>query len=491
MSRISEDLFRLPELKEISKQEKRVVTLPNIDLLKGEQRQVFDSCMNDFIGKQVTMASLKGFAGTGKTFLVSMIVEYLLATIKQDYKIAMTAPTNKAVKVLNNTGQFHNPNLEYKTIHSLLGLKEVITPFGEQKFVQEKTEDATVGEYNLVIVDEASMLADELFNYLVPYTMSSGVQLIFVGDPAQIPPIGQDESLPFNSKCVKDNLILEWQLDTIQRQAEGNPIIATTMRIRNALNRPNVLPTRETEYDPETMDGVYFLNGSDRDIYYKLIETYFNSANFKSDADFMKIIAWTNKTVGIFNTIARGMIYGNGTDKVPKLCIGEKLIANKPIQADVAGLQVTRFQNNDDFEVLEFEVKRAGKIGDFYFDYYEVKVEGMTVNGLKRETIRIVHEDSENDYNQVIKTLAEVAKAQRRGSYEAASKWKEFYRFKEIFADVSYNYAITGHKSQGSTYDNVLIIEDDIDKNRKVTERNRIKYTTFSRPVNKLIVLKS
>ena len=79
--------------------------------------------------------------------------------------------------------------------------------------------------------------------------------------------------------------------------------------------------------------------------------------------------------------------------------------------------------------------------------------------------------------------------AEKRGSYKAAKRWKDFYAFKEFFADVSYAYALTVHKSQGSTFSNVFVVDPDIDQNKKVIEKNRIKYVAYSRPSSKLFIL--
>jgi ATP-dependent exoDNAse (exonuclease V) alpha subunit len=56
--------------------------------------------------------------------------------------------------------------------------------------------------------------------------------------------------------------------------------------------------------------------------------------------------------------------------------------------------------------------------------------------------------------------------------------------------NVMHNYAITAHKAQGSTYENVILIEEDLDRNKKIVERNRIKYTAYTRAKNKLFILK-
>jgi ATP-dependent exoDNAse (exonuclease V) alpha subunit len=72
----------------------------------------------------------------------------------------------------------------------------------------------------------------------------------------------------------------------------------------------------------------------------------------------------------------------------------------------------------------------------------------------------------------------------------ADKSWIKYYEFMRRYADVIYGYSITCHKSQGSTYTNAFVLEDDIDMNLNVVERNRIKYTAYTRASKKLYVLK-
>jgi ATP-dependent exoDNAse (exonuclease V) alpha subunit len=66
--------------------------------------------------------------------------------------------------------------------------------------------------------------------------------------------------------------------------------------------------------------------------------------------------------------------------------------------------------------------------------------------------------------------------------------WKDFYEAKKWSANLGYNYAITAHKAQGSSYENVLILENDLNLNSNIVERNRIKYTSYTRASNKLFI---
>ena len=70
------------------------------------------------------------------------------------------------------------------------------------------------------------------------------------------------------------------------------------------------------------------------------------------------------------------------------------------------------------------------------------------------------------------------------------SAWVTYFNILKWNAEVGYNYAITAHKSQGSTYTHVILIEEDMEGNKRTVERNRIKYTAYSRPTNKLFILR-
>jgi superfamily I DNA/RNA helicase len=134
------------------------------------------------------------------------------------------------------------------------------------------------------------------------------------------------------------------------------------------------------------------------------------------------------------------------------------------------------------------------------FNFYICRVEiyrpeamDCDKNGNVTRTIQIIHEDSEETYQKFVDRLKTVA----FNAYSKKSAWREYYAFQDNFAQVRYNYALTVHKSQGSTYENCIVLLNDLNKNRKVIggkdikaeERNRIKYVAVSRAKKKLLVI--
>lgn len=419
---------------------KRDVLTPDISLLSAEQKKSFDSILKFISDESKGLYLLKGYAGTGKTFTISMLIEYLLSK-RMVNAIAMTAPTNKAVKVMYDMAKYKDNRIDYRTIHSLLGLKEQIDGYGQQKFVQLYGEDCSIQSYGLVIIDEVSQLSDELFNLLLKYVKPRGVKIIFVGDPAQIPPVNCLDCIPLSKEGQDKYNIGVSELNTIQRQSEGNPIIVTSMKIRNALGRDNVLPLKVSEVS-EQGEGVFYLSyGVDKDAVKTILKRYYCSEQFKQNMSFAKIVAWTNKTVDTLNEQVRMMIYGKD---IPKVVVGERLIANKPI-VDMDSPDPTKpilFTTNDEFEVVSIKIDTRMYMQSV-LKFYILEVEYAGTYSKVRKYIKIIHEDSEGNYMAILDILKEKATSQKKGTWEAAGAWKEFFRFQDNFADVNYAYAIT------------------------------------------------
>jgi exodeoxyribonuclease-5 len=105
---------------------------------------------------------------------------------------------------------------------------------------------------------------------------------------------------------------------------------------------------------------------------------------------------------------------------------------------------------------------------------------------IEKTSIEILHEDSQIEFGKIA-NLLKLKAIEKKGRDRS---WLDYYDFLRNFADVSFAYAITAHKSQGSTYNTTFVIEDDIDENYNVVERNRIKYTAYTRSSKKVYVLK-
>ena len=464
---------------------------PIVDLstLNKDQSQAFEILRNFIYDKSDdSIFVLKGWAGTGKTYCVSILVRYVLDVIYPDknwYKIAVTGPTNKSVRVIKKSTGIKNPRVSFQTVHRLLGLTEKITQDGQQEFVNKGDFVPQIQKTKLLIIDEVSMLNDELFYEILRYR--DKVKIICMGDPAQIPPVGKPDCIPFREEFYDTFGIKTVDLKKIMRQKGDNPIIDTSVVIRNNLENPYIDTGKETLLNSKG-EGIEFLNlnsGETRDNFTGILSKYFNSERFKDDPEYAKIIAWRNKTVETMNNLVRKVIYGDESLE-SKILIGEKLIANNPI----IEMNQILFNTNDEFTVEDFKIKteRVKIEGEeAVLKYYETGVSFLDDEDKKVVYyIDILHENSESYFNVLANKLKKIA-IEKKGKDKS---WIKYYDFLRRFADVSYSYSITAHKSQGSTYDTAFVLEDDIDVNINIVERNRIKYTAYTRSSKKLYVVK-
>ena len=438
--------------------------------LNDDQKDVLTK-LKDFVNKESNPYwLLEGCAGSGKTTTVTEFVKYLVNHTMIN-KIAMAAPTHKAVKVMKKMAPFElKKHLAFLTLHSLLGLKHSITADGKEIYVKDKYSASKILEFDLIIVDEASMIADELFSELDKQNYR-GVKVLFVGDRNQINPINHIHSIPMLDEMREKHKIGRCELTKIVRQAEGNPIIQMSQRVLNGQFKFRIGVDHIIGNS-----GVTMLDSGDTNTFVDLLKGYFCTEKFDKDSDYCRLIAWRNVSVAYFNTIIRKLKYG---PKVDKIVIGEKLIVKKPIKNfEDDDDDDAMFHTNEDLNVLEIKLGTKALYGGQY-KYYDVLVAGDECTN----NIHILHEDSTALYDATLKKLADEAKNEKVAK---ALKWKKYYKFMENFASIDYGYSHTCHVGQGSTYDNVFVFYNDIVLNRREDERQRILYTAMTRPRNNL-----
>jgi hypothetical protein len=217
----------------------------------------------------------------------------------------------------------------------------------------------------------------------------------------------------------------------------------------------------------------------------------------------MKVIAWTNDTVRHFNAQIRKLIYGEHVTQ--KIMIGEKLVADAPITNPMVTHSIL-LHNNQEMVVKEFTIAQKDIVFQVTpysieddglrtesFTYYDTLVEyerfirGQIIKMTAR--IHILHEDYDKLFDDMMDQSKKFILKSNKPAFKKSEMWKAYYGNLNKFARTKYNYAITAHKSQGSTYNNAMMLNWDIDKNRRVEERNRIKYVAATRPRHKLYIV--
>jgi DNA replication protein DnaC len=469
--------------------------------LNQDQSVAFEEIVNFLENPQNSAIILKGYAGTGKTYLVKKILEYITYTT-DNKSIGISAPTNKAVGVLYNSSLQSGMNgyifedifdmkksIVYSTIHKMLGLKEVITDNGDQLFMLDTFNKSNLLKYDYLVVDEVSMLDDKICHDIMKF--SKKLKIIFMGDPAQIPPVNKLDSIPFQKNSPYDFKTVE--LKQIMRQKGDHPVVDLSFKIRENLFRKQPLPVLNTELNSNG-NGIIFIDSQTEKSKIKgLLKEYFICDNYKNNSDYFKVIAWKNKTINYINNVARELMYGENHESNPYFP-GESLIVMKPIfkyNIDTGTYQIV-FNTSEDLKVLDVKiVDQLFHINNHWVTLkgYELKVNAYNPKNPEKpytNTIFVVHKDSLKEYENVLKMTKDYAKKTKD-----SKEWAKYYTVLKWSANVAYSYAITAHKSQGSTYKNALILEEDIDQNNKTLERNRIKYTVYSRVTDKLFVLRN
>lgn len=455
------------------------------EMFNTEQREAYEGIINFSMGVESGYKVLEGFAGTGKTFVTVRVAK---ALVKSNKRLLVTAPTQKALKILRKNflalcGGEMDTRAEFRTIHSAFGLRPEIQGDGTQIFKRDFTiKEIPMDAHSILFVDEMSMLEDTLFEYVNQEVTNRGVKVVFIGDPEQIPPIGKDSSIPC-SESGRDNYDMKvYTLKEIVRQAAENPIIQKSIQIRE--NKEKVRSFEDRNSQVKDGEGVQFMEQAHLST---LLHDLFVNDEFDADPDYAKVIAWTNIVVNRYNDMIRKMRYGD--ESVHRLVVGEMLIADQPIKDGASNAIL--FNTNDEMEVLELvtekEVINGGTEDELILEYYAATVRDLETSKVRQ--IRVIHESSMELYEQIIGLLRDTAKAYPKTSWKAKEAWRDFYGFIEMWAQIKYNYAITAHKSQGSTYQNAVVMEGDINKNPKLRERNRIKYTACTRPKKILYIV--
>lgn len=439
---------------------------------------------------------LKGYAGTGKTYLIKTFVEYITKAYPHR-GIAVTAPTNKAVKVLSrgsvfqenvfSTSHSNQNKITYGTIHSLLNLKQHIDDKGVITFKPAKKKDKnkkSLGSFKYLIVDEASMLNNELYECIKENRKD--VVVIYMGDPAQIPPVNEVYSKPFDDN--NPDKLYKLELSEIMRQKGNNPIINKSMLIRQRLTIKDPLPDLETV---TTEDGsIVLINAkTERNQIRPLIKKLFDSAKFKANSDYAKIIAYRNASVNYLNKVVREVLHGEKAEE--KYLPGDLLIANSSIFNGgelIANTSTEFIVMSTSKQTRTFKPKL--KFGGVLALNPNFKAEGVLIQAKQVDTGQvhtlwvITEEEEEVRYQSYLSKLKSIAiKAGVEG-------WLDYYAAFDFSNNIDYAYAITAHKSQGSTYENVILIEEDIALNFKTVEKNRILYTAYTRTSTNLYLLK-
>ena len=419
---------------------------------------------------------LKGYAGTGKTTILSSIINNLWKIKKSG---VLLAPTGRAAKVLSNY-----TNKEANTIHKKIYFSSV-DKFGkfETKLKINKIKNT------LFIVDEASMISDsstssdlfkskslltDIFKYVDFKTNS---KLIFLGDTAQLPPVKQTVSPALNSDLIKEFYgfkSMEFTLSNVVRQSESSGILINATTIRN-----NIL-NEIFSFDFQLYPDVEILNDG-FEIQEKIESSYNENGSEKTI-----IIVRSNKRANLYNQQIRKSILFNEN----LISVGDLLIITKNNYFwSSKKLNISFLANGDIVQILEiFSIKEL-----YGFKFAEIKVKlvdyadepvletVILLDTLNSDLPSLSYEQSNKLYNEVQKDYMNL-----KSKYKRFIKTKENPFFNAL--NVKFSYTLTCHKAQGGQWPTVFIekpyLKDGVDM-----DYLRWLYTAVTRAEKKLYLI--
>lgn len=390
---------------------------------------------------------LSGFAGTGKTFMLSRLPGLVRG------RIVWTAPTNKATKCLREALTADDYKPETRTIFSLLGLR--LEPNGEVKELTVPEDPVDLSLYLVVVVDEAFMVGKALMDAIRHAQGMSGVRFLFMGDPCQLPPVKEDKSPVMDLPLIAE-------LTKVERH--DNQILKLATLVRSKIGHP--APSIQLVSDNDGNEGVWRL---DRRRFDALILDKAGLGWF-SDGVTAKAVAWRNVEVDRLNAMIRSKIYPGVT---APWVVGDRVIFTSPAR----DLEDQPIASTDDEGLIDTIVEEPHPL---YAEFMTYRLT-ITLDTNKIVVARVIHPADMPAFLRKKEDMAAMAKA--NGKF-----WRNFWDFNDAFHSLRHAYAVTAHRAQGSSYDNTFVLWSDILLNRNRPEAFKCLYVAVTRARKRLVL---
>lgn len=444
-----------------------------------KQNELLD-VLTDFIFSDDNRALflLKGYAGTGKTTIISTVVHNLW---KIGQKAVLLAPTGRAAKVISGYS-----NRQAFTIHKKIYFPKKQSS-GAVNFVMQPNKHTDT----LFIVDEASMISDEkqnaklfengsLLDDLISYVYSGkNCKIIFIGDTAQLPPV----KLTMSPALEADKLSFEFnkevteiELDEVVRQEEGSGILANATDLRLLIQNDST----HFQFDVNYPDIIRLQDGYD--IQDAITTAYDGEIGVEDTA----IIVRSNKRANQYNQQIRTKIRGQENE----ISTGDYVMVVKNNYYWLKDSSSAGFIANGDI----CEVMRINAIKELYgFKFAEVEVRMIDYPDMKPfETVLLLDTLTSESPSLTYEESNRLYEAVKEDFAHEKSKYKQFMEVKKNkyfnALQVKFSYAMTCHKSQGGQWKTVFIEQPYLPEGASV-EYLRWLYTAVTRAQEKLYLI--
>lgn len=456
--------------------------------------------LEKFIEDYGTEITLSGYAGTGKSTIIGIFSKWLDHRIGRG-NIVYTAPTHRA----NVITKQNNPNANVYTLSALFGftpdtdiaMEQGSLDLRELEFRSKNQVKYEPGQ--LIIIDEASMVQDGLYEYIQKIVAKDGVSVIYVGDSAQLRPVKSDHI----SKVFTSDGVPQITLTKVERTGD-NPILKEATRLRQG---------EGLSYQTDINDkGQGVLYTSDDAVIDENLKQIVSSEEFNADPLHFRVLTATNAAVSAYNSKIRSLRYGKFAKPFVK---GDIIMgySNKLRKPDGS----YKLVNSGDYviqNITDTTVKFKTDKGDIEFKAFKLSIRptGSTIMDDFQITVIDKNEPDSKlfeivEYKDRLWRMAKEAKQNKQ-----ISKYRDLVQMAfnidnelnitknlednqgrlKIRKAIDYGYAQTVWKSQGSTYSKVLILSNEIDTfgyGKDVMQlRNELRYVAVSRAKNFVII---
>lgn len=424
---------------------------------------------------------LRGSAGTGKTSLAAAMVKTL---VKLGQKVVLMAPTGRAAKVFSLSA-----GMSATTIHRKI--------YRQKTFVGEDTSFSLGNNLHhdtVFIIDEASMIANggmseqalfatgRLLDDIVKYVYSGrNCRLMLIGDKAQLPPVGEDESPALSSGFMEGYAldVSECDLDIVVRQAEDSGILYNATIIRRMITRDEVTKMPHIRFNG--FADIVKVNGDE------LIESL-SSSYSEVGIDETMVVTRSNKRANIYNAGIRNMVLG----------CEEQIVAGDMLMVVRNNYHWTDEKNDKGFTFIangdRAKVRRIRNVRELYSfrfadatllfpDHDDIEIEAtIMLDSLMSEAPSITREQSIALFDAVNEDYMDITIKSER-----MKKVREDRHYNAL--QIKYAYAVTCHKAQGGQWAHVYVDQGYMTNDMINADYMHWLYTAFTRASEKLYLV--
>jgi exodeoxyribonuclease V len=385
---------------------------------------------------------LSGYAGTGKSTLCAEILRRF-----NDKKFILTASTNKAVSVLSSMNSQLGLLNECITIHKLLNLVPDIK--GNGGFLRQKRKP-NFNNIDVIVVDECSMINDELMFFIEQSIFQEDLKIIFMGDPMQLPPVNEKISLTFdNNEKV--------ELTQVVRQAADNPIIQLTLKLRE------MVETSDYSFEnalKSVENSDFIVNFETQNAWKKRIQREF----LENEPENPCILTWSNRRVAYLNEYVESIISKEKESPYEKY---QNILTRKPIFRYFGEKAVECVINTD--EICTVITCKYLKINNLSLWHVKIK----SLSGNVAEVFHIENKD---------RFMFEQMNAENQSKVlKINNKKYSLHKILTCSDAIQHLHAMTVHRSQGCTFDKVFVDLPEILNNSNLEESYKMLYVALTR----------